>query len=40
MEFIFDNYGISNNKIPLLLKGLFGNKKKCTFAELLKALGL
>ena len=40
MAYVLDNFGLGNNKMALILKGIFGTKQKCSFEEILKTLGL
>lgn len=40
MKFVFDNFGVSNGKAALLVKGIFQGKHKCSFEDILKALSL
>ena len=40
MASILRNFEMATSKISLFVTGVFGKKKKCSFAEILNALGL
>ena len=37
---ILVNLGVDEFSRPLILKGIFGDQRKCTFAEIMKKIGL